>query len=368
MRFDLPFSATITDYQNQADALFAALQSGDEAAAWSFKWMHPRFRGKGVEDVQAVRNELTLADAQLLVAREYFFDTWRDLGAFADLVHHDSEVIRFETAVEAIVSGDLETVRRLLKEHPGLIRERSRRIHHATLLHYTAANGVEGVRQKTPPNAVEITSLLLEAGAEPDALADMYENKCTTMSMLLSSAHPHGAGLQGKLAEVLLDHGAALVGPGTEWQSGVMTALCFGYLDTAQTLQRRGAPITNVAAASGLGDVALVTQLLPAADAGARQRALALAAQHGQTEVVRILLDAGEDPNRYNPKGFHQHSTPLHQAIWSDHLETVQLLVERGARLDIRDTIYQGTALGWALHGKRETVARYLERMGGRDD
>jgi ankyrin repeat protein len=368
MRFDLPFNATLAEYQKQAETLFAALQSGDGEAEWSFKWMHPRFRGRGVEDVQAARNELTLADAQLLVAREYFLDNWQDLAAFADRVRQDPDIIRFETAVEAIISGDLETLRRLLTEHPGLIRERSRRIHHATLLHYTAANGVEGVRQKTPANAVEIAKLLLESGAEPDALADMYDHRCTTMSMLLSSAHPHGAGLQGKLAEVLLDHGAALVGPGTEWQSGVMTALCFGYLDTAQVLRRRGAPITNVAAAAGLGDAALVTQLLPAADAGARQRALALAAQHGQTEVVRILLDAGEDPNRYNPKGFHQHSTPLHQAIWSDHLDTVQLLVERGARLDIRDTIYQGTALGWALYGKREQVARYLESKGGRDD
>ena len=48
------------------------------------------------------------------------------------------------------------------------------REHAATLLHYTSANGVEGYRQKTPPNAVEITRALLQAGAQPDALADMY--------------------------------------------------------------------------------------------------------------------------------------------------------------------------------------------------
>jgi len=368
MKFDLPFQSTVLQYQQAAEALFAAFQGGDEESAWNFKWMHPRFRGKGVEDVRAARSELTLADAQLLVAREYFFDGWQDLIAFAGASRSDPDIIRFESAVEAIVSGDIETLRRLLQEHPLLVHERSRRIHRATLLHYIAANGVEGFRQKTPPNAVEIETLLLEAGAEPDALADMYDHKCTTMSMLLSSAHPHAAGLQAKLAIVLLDHGAALVGPGSEWQSALMTPLCFGYLDTAQALRNRGAPITNVAAAAGLGDVALVRQLLPGSDAGARHRALALAAQHGQTEVVRILLDAGEDPNRYNPKGFHQHSTPLHQAIWSDHLDTVQLLVERGARLDIRDTIYQGTALGWANYGKREAIARYLESKGGRDD
>jgi hypothetical protein len=50
------------------------------------------------------------------------------------------------------------------------------------------------------------------------------------------------------------------------------------------------------------------------ADAEGRHIALALACQHGKIEVVRLLPDAAEDPNRYNPVGFHAHSTPLHQA------------------------------------------------------
>lgn len=49
-------------------------------------------------------------------------------------------------------------------------------------------------QQKTPANAVEIMKLLLEAGTEPDALADMSDQKCTTMSMLVSSSHPYDAG------------------------------------------------------------------------------------------------------------------------------------------------------------------------------
>ena len=76
---------------------------------------------------------------------------------------------------------------------------------------------------------------------------------------------------------------------------------------------------------------------LPAADGEQRQLALALATQHGHAEVVASLLDAGVDPNRYNPVGAHAHSTPLHQAALSGHLDVVRLLVERGARLDIRD-------------------------------
>ena len=75
---------------------------------------------------------------------------------------------------------------------------------------------------------------------------------------------------------------------------------------------------------------------------------------------MRRLLDAGEDPNRYNPQGTHAHATPLHQAAFRGHTDVVRLLVERGARTDIRDTIHKGTPLDWALHGGREQVAAYL--------
>jgi ankyrin repeat protein len=262
--------------------------------------------------------------------------------------------------VEAVVSGNSGELGALLSENPDLIRARSTRRHHATLLHYVAANGVEGERQKTPVNAVEVARMLLEAGAEVDALADMYDNQCTTMSMLVSSAHPNKAGLQVALAETLLDYGAALDGPGTSWQSAVMTALTFGYRDTAEALARRGAKIDHLALAAGLGRLDDAARMLPGADGRSRHIALALAAQHGHTEVVRLLLDNGEDPSRYNPDGFHAHGTPLHHAVWCERMDVVRLLVERGARLDIRDTIYDGTPLDWANYGKKTAIAEYL--------
>ena len=77
-------------------------------------------------------------------------------------------------------------------------------------------------------------------------------------------------------------------------------------------------------------------------------------------EILQMLLEAGEDPNRYNPKGNHGHSTPLHQAVWSGHDAVVRLLVERGARLDIKDTIWHGTPLGWAEYGGRKEIAEFL--------
>ena len=242
-------------------------------------------------------------------------------------------------------------------------------MHRATLLHYVAANGVEGYRQRTPANAVDVAKMLLHAGAEVDALADMYGGQHTTMSMLVSSGHPAKVGVQVALAETLLDFGAAIEGHGTgEWTSPLMTALAFGYRDTAEALVRRGARVDHIAAAAGLGRVDLVRQLLASASSLDRHRATALAAQHGHVEAVRVLLDAGEDPNRYNPKGNHGHSTPLHQAVWAGHDQVVRLLLERGARLDIKDTIYEGTPLGWAIYGGRTEIAAYLRAQGATAD
>jgi len=125
-----------------------------------------------------------------------------------------------------------------------------------------------------------------------------------------------------------------------------------------------------VAAAAGLGRLADATRLLPEADALDRHRALALAAQHGHVEIVRLLLDAGEDMNRYNPEGNHGHSTPLHQAAFAGHESVVRLLVERGARLDIRDTVWHATPLGWALYSGKPTqlaIAAFLREHGATD-
>jgi hypothetical protein len=299
-----------------------------------------------------------------VIACEHAFESWPRLVAFADAIARDESLRAFEAAVEAVVSGDAEGLAAMLRERPWLVRERSSRRHHATLLHYVAANGVEGARQRTPANAVAIASMLLDAGAEPDALADMYEHRCSTMSMLVSSAHPGREGLQVALAETLLDRGARLRGPGTAWQSAILTALAFGYLDTARALGRRVAAIDGLPEAAGLGLKDDVARLLPGAGDRDRHAALALAARHGHADIVGMLLDAGADPDRFNPEGFHAHSTPLHQAALSGHLDIVQLLAERGARLDIRDTIYHATPLGWAEYGERQRTAQYLSARG----
>ena len=381
MKERVPYNAPLDAYQAQADALRSGWRAGSDEAVRFFWQQHPRFRRpdvlwlpKQIDKGELEKEPMTGDDARLAVARWYDFRDWAALQEWVGAVgRKGSPVSLFETAVEAVINGNAAELERLLHEHPELLRTRSTRVtwwkppqvHRATLLHYVGANGVEGYREKTPANAVEIATMLLKAGAEVDALADMYEAKYPTLPMLVSSGIPARAGLQIPLAETLLDFGANVEGAGEgAWKSPLMTALAFGFSDTAEALARRGARVATVAAAAGLGRVDDVRRLLPASTAEDRHRAVALAAQHGRVEIMRTLLDAGEDPSRYNPSTNHSHSTPLHQAVISGRDAIVRLLVERGARLDIRDTIYNGTPLGWADYCGQPEIATYLRAQG----
>ena len=372
----LPFRSTVSAYHSQADQLFHAWKAGDAYAIEFLRTQHPQFRHDQIHWLarQVPIDELRSAgfdntDAQLAIARWYDFRDWPALGEWVDAVANEgSPVEEFESAVEAVIHGDTAVLKRLLRDHPEVVYSRSTRIapfdppvHRAALLHYIGANGVEGYRQMTPSNAVEVAKMLLDAGSDPNALADMYGGQHATLPLLVSSSHPAQAGLQVPLIDTLVDYGASVapIGAGL-WASPLLTALAFGYRDAAEALVRRGAPIQTLSAAAGLGRFEEASQLLREAEPEDRHRALALAVQNGSIEVVRLLLDAGEDPNRYNPSQNHSHSTPLHQAVWSGHMEIVCLLVARGARLDIIDTLWHGTPLDWAEYGGRREIAEFL--------
>jgi hypothetical protein len=372
----LPFGSSVAQYEQQAESLLAGWRAGDADAVRLFREHYPPFLDERITWLPKKLSEgelrsvpLDVSDARLATARGYSIRDWSHLVEWVEAVgRQGSPIARFEGAVEAVIAGDVATLTRLLSEDPELVRARSTLVtchdppvHGATLLHYVAANGVEGWRQKTPKHAVAVARLLLQSGADADALAGMYGGQHTTMSMLVSSSHPAEAGVQVALVDCLLDHGAAVEGRGSgAWVSPLMTALAFGYQDAAEALVRRGARVASLPAAAGLGRLDTVRRLLATAAPLDRHRALALAAQQGHVEVVRALLDAGEDPNRYNPEGNHGHSTPLHQSALAGHEAVVRLLVERGARLDIADTIWDATPSGWAEHGGHIEIAAYL--------
>ena len=110
---------------------------------------------------------------------------------------------RFERAVDAVVLGRIEELDRLLVDAPDLIRRRSAYGHRATLLHCTAANGVEIRRQVVPANAAEITARLLDVGADPTARFGAYGGTPDTLEMLRSSAHPQVAGVAAEIERLI---------------------------------------------------------------------------------------------------------------------------------------------------------------------
>jgi ankyrin repeat protein len=67
------------------------------------------------------------------------------------------------------------------------------------------------------------------------------------------------------------------------------------------------------------------------------------AARNGDTEIVRLLLDHGADPNTVNDRGH----TALYCAGGHGHLETLKLLLERGADCDAKFTDDGKTLLEW---------------------
>jgi ankyrin repeat protein len=375
----LPFDSSLDTYAAQAEELLAAWNADDTDAIHLFHENHPRFLDEEIRwlpnrlTVAELRREpLDLSDARLALARYYSFADWTELAEYAaEVTREDSRIYPFEAAVEALITGNAPALDHLLRGRPEVVRARSSRVtphdpprHQATLLHYVAANGVENYRQKTPKNAVALARSILETGADPDATAGMYGGQCSTMSMLVSSCHPAQAGVQVPLVHLLLDYGANVDGKGTgRWTSPLITALTFGYRDAAEALMTRGAQIRTFAAAAGLGRLDDAARLLPAADYEDRHRGLVLAAINGHVATVKLLLDHGEDPNRYNPEGLHSHSTPLHQAVRAGHFDVVELLVERGARPEIKDTLWNGTSLGWAEHCQRPAIAEYLRTL-----
>jgi ankyrin repeat protein len=400
----LPPRPDLEQYKRRAKDLLKACRSSDPGAVrtWASEWLAALARLRGVEITPFVQHSFdraveqietdvraklsprgdgsgcTLIDAQRLIARAHGFTSWpRFVTHIEGITTPRAEISAFERAVDAVVGGDLPALRSLLAATPSLIRERSTREHRATLLHYIAANGVEDYRQVTPPNTVDIARTLLDAGAEVDALAETYGGGSvqTTINLLVSSTHPADAGVQPALVEALLDYGAAIDGIEND-SSPLMTALAFGYPAAAETLVRRGAAVNHIITAAAIGredlvsawvtddgglrpGVRLVTPRWPSLPADARvhvEKALIWAATFGRLGVVRILLErrvdvAAADENRM---------TPLHCAAGAGHLEIVELLLDHGAPLEVKN-VWGGTVLNSTLHFVFESPAKGVD-------
>ena len=355
----LPPNANLDHLKHQARDLLKAHATHSPQIAHLIREFHPRFSKS--TDAEIFTAPFKLSDAQLTVARRHGFASWPrmkqrierpTLADRLDLPHHERiEDQLFRRAVDLLDSGDVEGLRAHLQRHPSLAQQRvdlegTNYFCHPTLLEFIAENPTR--RGSLPKNIVEVARVLLDAGTTQ---ADLNE----TLELVASSLVARQSGVQSALVDLLCDRGA-------DPKHAMRVAAIHGEFDAVRALLQRGAEL-DLPIAAALGRTDDVHRLLPLAGSEDRHWALAVASQFGYVEITRALLDAGEDPSRYNPLRGHSHGTPLHQASGYGHLDLVRLLVERGARLDLRDTLWNATPAEWARHEGRTEVEKYLREV-----
>jgi hypothetical protein len=317
--------------------------------------------------------ELDERDAKLVVAREYGFDTWRELVATVEQVRAVHEGQREGSppvlaALDAIRAADVDALRTLLDERPEL-----------------AGNVHNGA-----------WSTLLEALAEPDVIADQLGLELGTDPRVVQLLCERSEDIEGalglaacfnraELVRLLLDAGAEAAPDPARGLTPLETALFHGARESADLLAERGISPLALWTAAGLGRVDLLEQLIDTPQAGAHRpnladvgwppgpppgddrqtlldEALGHAAHNGRDDAVVWLLAHGADVDGAPYLGL----TPLHFAAQFGRTSTVRLLLEHGADTTRRDRIHDGMPVGWAResgHPEIESLLDKSERM-----
>ncbi len=248
------------------------------------------------------QGQATLAEAQLLVAREQGFSSWRALHASVGLAEAVAALPALESAIS---SADLPAMRRLLRAHPGLVDART--AEGATVLHLAVQMDRE-----------DLIDLLVDAGA---SLTSTYgENGHVPLSWASTYGSP-------RAAAALLRRGAP---------ADLFCAAGLGLLPQVQAAFDGQGALKPGASSTGSSRYDASGKPLPRPPlepADIIADALCLACRHGHEEVVRWLLARG--PNLAF-KAF-LGATPLHWAEFSGNDRICALLLQAGANPNARD-------------------------------
>ena len=360
----LPPNPNLDHLKYQARDLKKLHAARDRGAAQRMREFHPQCRELTDEAIFA--RKLSLADAQLTIARERGFKSWPRLKEYverpelAELIkkprHELIEGAAFRRAVDLIDSGDAAGLREHLKNHKKLVHQRVEfegwnYFRNPTLLEFVAENPIR--RGTLPKNIVDVARVILDGGPDQTSID-------TTLALAATGSVPLQMGLTVPLIDVLCEYGA-------DPNGAINAAALHGSLLAVTALRGRGARLTLPVAAA-LNSVEDVRRLLGSASKDERHLALAMASQIGWTDVVRLLLESGEDPNRYNPIGGHSHTTPLHQAALIGNDALVKVLLEHGANPNTRDLMWNGTPAEWARHERHTELEAYLRGLEDKTD
>jgi Ankyrin repeats (3 copies)/Ankyrin repeat len=368
----LPARPSLAQLRLQARELQRDHRQGRASAAARIAAHHPRLKGRPPREVLA--HPLALADAQLVLAREYGFESW------AALKHHVETVgrvakhpphPRFAEALAALDAGDADGLRALVAADPSLLAARTNLdppygyFTGATLLHHVAGNPWrDGAR--LPANVVEIARMLLDAGADVNATT-LGPSGWTTMGLLLTGKQASDAGVTGPLMDLFLERGATLdaTRPGALDQS-----LANHAPRAAEKLIELGAS-PDLFAAAALGRLELLRAMFDAngrllerprrrgrlmSERDAIGLAMLYAYVRKELDAVDFLL--GKEGN-WNMTGVNN-GTALHRAAWEGDLPMVKRLVALGADIYDRDNPFTSTPLSWAQHNRQQEVFDWM--------
>lgn len=178
---------------------------------------------------------------------------------------------------------------------------------------------------------------LLIAGADPNTAG------ANGTTALMAACTAHMVGVSGNV-RVLLEAGAEVNAEDGNGWTPLMIAANYCLVDIVDTVRM-------LIDAGGDVDARNYVAATP----------LIIAASHGCPRVVRVLLDSGADVNAVSDHG----NTALYMAAGEDSklgTETVKLLIEAGADVNVKRPDWQDTALMTAVQfGAPETVRLLLE-------
>jgi hypothetical protein len=345
-------------YEQGAEKLLRELACADEQAGRRLRAHVPRLAD--LTDAM-LRQRATIADARVVIAREYGFPTWRGL---VEGLRDESEAWRrarqhsepVAAALDAIRVGDAAHLKHLLDSYPEMV-------------------GIE----------VGAGGSLLGEVAEPDVFGSSLRHELGVDRACVDLLIERGSDLDGplnlaacfdrlELVEILLAAGARVDTRGIHGVTPLETAVYHSSRASADVLAATRLVPDAPWIAAGAGRVERLPLfldghggLIPAAylnrpnpaDVGWLHRlpprdvpqdvvdeALVHAAQNERPEAVAWLLEHGADPDA----GPYQGCGALHLAAAFGAINSVRLLVAAGADIDRRNDFNRDNALGWAQY------------------
>jgi len=276
----------------------------------------------------------------------------------------------FQQAVSAIDSGDEKTLRQLLDAHSQLATQRlyspgewvtnvigdalKSYFKDPYLLWFVSEDAVRN--GKLPTNIANIASIIIQKAKSEDP-TNLQEQLEYALRLVAWSTVARDCGVQIELLDILVNSGAKIDGVSND-------ALVNGNFDAAKHLVECGGKLT-LATALCLEKWEQADQLAANATADEKQFSLVLAALNGKAQAVSKALGYGADVNKPSSH-LYSHGTPLHHAVWSGSLAATTVLINAGANLNAKDTLWGGTPLGWAEYGNRKEIIEYLTKIVGK--